>query len=497
MLFACVAVAVVGICSSMNPFLRICTELHKQDACVEDNSFVQTKNLQCGGWTDDEHLLFIRPEAAALWNKLNHFDKALHIEGPPGTGKSTIAWAWACAMAQQKDVLWVHRDHTGSGNVAHLGGNSIVSFQSETQDLREFVRRSSASVIIVDGVTKKSEDLMGACLVWRANGDDRHVVIVTSSQIVLPAEDYQSHFMSKYSMPSWTLKQYNSACDNEEFYQCVEARLGNGESKEEQVANKFFLAGASARWMFAFDCDTLIKQEIPTYIDELENMATLLSGMSGKRSATAVNHLCMVNKDRKGFIVSEYAMRLIAEKCELSFIAEASEFARAFKNPVFDGWVFEMDFLMQLRLSVKLGSCLINLFDCDGVQESWSVKSRESFYKVTDISAMKLEDDMWLIPQRWNQGGYDAVQVLDNKRLRFVQITRAAKHSLKLDYYSTLIKQVVQHREVASVEVVFVIPYVEEYQAPEVSSIRGSLEPWGWKPSALRVMRLKRSGSGQ
>jgi hypothetical protein len=466
-----------------------------QLACNDENSFVKAQHLKAAGWSEGEQLLFVRPEAVELWQKLESFDKALHIEGPPGTGKSTLAWVWACYKAKTQSVLWVHRDHLGKGRVAKLGDKVIVSFAAEMEELRSHIRHASADVVVVDGITSKTDELMGAALVWgeKDMGPNRKVVLVSSAQLIAPSEDYDASRMGKHSMPSWTLKQYELACEDNDFYASVASRLADGDDKEERIANKFFIAGASARWMFAFDCDNLVNGEIPNYVDELADMASLLSGMNGKRSATAVNHLCMVDKDRNSFIVSEFAMRLVAEKCEAAFITQATSFATKFKNPAFDGWVFELDFLLHLRL--KEGAA-IDVTVNGGGTESWNVKKRESFHTVDDIKDLQLEDDMWLVPKRWNQGGYDAVQVLD-KKLRFVQITRGATHGLKLHYFSKLIKQVVQMQHIVeNVEVVFVVPFGEKtnFEKPTHAQVIGDLRPWNWTLDDLRVVEFKRAG---
>jgi hypothetical protein len=460
-----------------------------------NDSFVKAENLQCGGWSAEEQLLFIRPEAADLWKQLNEFDNALHVEGPPGTGKSTIAWAWACWQAKEKSILWVHRDHMSKGRIAYLSNEGIVSFPAKADSLCSFIDDAAADIVIVDGLTKDSKDLMGAALVWSDNDSQpsRKSVIVSSSQFVAPGEDYQANGVLEFSMPSWTLRQYQSACRNDEFYKDIETRMGPGDEKEEIIMNKFFAAGASARWMFAFDYDTLVTKEIPTYIAKINDAKVLLAGMGGDRSLTTVNHLCMVNKDRKGFIVSEYAMRLIAEKCEQSFITEATAFADAYANPSLDGWVFELDFLLRLRLAKKHGHALI-VYD-DMAEEPWTVDSRKHFDKLAELEQIQLADGMWLIPKRWNQGGYDAVQVLENNGLRFVQVTRGATHSLKLDYFVKLITEVVKQRQVASVEVVFVVPFgsADEFKPPTDAQVRGSLSEWKWQLSDLRTVQLKRS----
>jgi hypothetical protein len=472
--------------------------LHEQLSCDIEASFVKAKHLTAAGWDTDEQLLFVRPEAVKLWQKLESFEKAVHIEGPPGTGKSTIAWAWACYKAKTQSVLWVHRDPTGSGRVAQLSNAGVMSFPAKADSLEMHIDEATADVVIVDGITSKNDKLMGAALVWGEKEVElgRHVIIVSSSQFVLGEEHYKNHKMDAHSMSSWTLVHYKEACENEDFYQCIVHHLGEGETKEEQIANKFYIAGASARWMFAFSFNTIM-QEVPKWVAKVTDLNLLLNGMNGERSDSAVNHLCMVTQ-KKAFIVCEYAMRLIAETCEASFIKAATRYASNFEfdNQTFDGWVFELDFMLQLRQASEAAKKSLVVYANENNAEKWDVGNRLSFDKPQEIESMKsLDDGTWLIPRRWNQGGYDAVQLLPDKRLRFVQITRGKTHGLKLSFFHTLIKHVVEKREVESVEVVFVVPRgaKHEFKCPTATNVSGSLEPWGWKLVDLRVVKLDRT----
>ena len=64
---------------------------------------------------------------------------------------------------------------------------------------------------------------------------------------------------------------------------------------------------------------------------------------------------------------------------------------------------------------------------------------------------------MWLKPQRWNQGGYDAI-FIDRPAsvLRFVQVTIQHHHSFKCQYFNSLIDKL--NMTFNTIEVYFIVP---------------------------------------
>ena len=51
--------------------------------------------------------LYIREEAVKMWRVLCGDQSRLFVFGPPGTGKSSIAWLWACSNSKTRHILWV------------------------------------------------------------------------------------------------------------------------------------------------------------------------------------------------------------------------------------------------------------------------------------------------------------------------------------------------------------------------------------------------------
>jgi hypothetical protein len=109
-------------------------------------------------------------------------------------------------------------------------------------------------------------------------------------------------------------------------------------------------------------------------------------------------------------------------------------------NPSFDGWIFEGDFLFQLRMSEEHSTDLTLKDFNTGHDMSWGKpKKRIEFLKESELNDEVLTENTWLVPKLWNQGCYDVVQILANNSIHFVQVTRSKSHDLKLRYIVQLL----------------------------------------------------------
>ena len=77
------------------------------------------------------------------------------------------------------------------------------------------------------------------------------------------------------------------------------------------------------------------------------------------------------------------------------------------------------------------------------------------------------QPNSWFVPKKYNQGGFDAVELVEDTKLRYYQITRAQQHPLKTEYMLSVLHAFNLLREAAdlppilSFDIVFVVPYVE------------------------------------
>ena len=102
------------------------------------------------------------------------------------------------------------------------------------------------------------------------------------------------------------------------------------------------------------------------------------------------------------------------------------------------------------------------------------------------ISFPVLPDTIWLKPNKWNQGGYDAIYIdKANHLVRFVQVTAAHKHSFLIQYFRAWLIALVNSAESFEVEKVEIYFVVEKNQLGQFKIDRidgvGLLREWGWR----------------
>jgi len=490
-------------------------ENHSHDLQVvydeNDEHFVQVHHIDMAMLgTEKSKWIYLRDESMMILDNLERNKFSLMLQGPPGTGKSILVWLWACKKATTKSVLYLRILAAQLCQACLLGNGKIVgSFRFVQDDFLNFIDDFDVGILIVDGITSEEKSLIGLSDYWMNKGSERSVIVVTSQRIFFWKEISDVLHLSKVDMPSWTLKEYQKACENEKFYNDVVLNLTNENEKTEKIIGKYFLAGGSARWMFAL-CPSKVINQVMVSLEKLVDSISLFIGTQGGRSSDAVNHLLQRDSKGKSFLVSEFVIRELAKKCEPAFVREATRFSILLQNPSFDGWVFELDFLMQLRqASAPSKDHEIVLFnEQNGIEVKWLVPNYVHFYSVDELKGSlikeegkpevyenkkNLKSEDWLIPQRWNQGCYDAVQMLlDGTMARFVQVTRGVSHSLKLRHVRELLKTLNDIGfKIGKIEIVIVKEMGKE--DVRISDVEGNLNEWGWRIDQLFQLSLKRT----
>ena len=179
-----------------------------------------------------------------------------------------------------------------------------------------------------------------------------------------------------------------------------------------------------------------------------------------------MGHLIAVNNEGRIFFLSRAVTRAIVDKCEAQAITMAGNLSVEYQNNAFDGWVFEFDFLMQLRRACGVNgkhSVTLTTDEQTSTTETWQAHQRVTFYHAADLQDMNqayFTAFTWYIPQKVNQGGFDVVMVTGLTSLRFVQLTVASRHSRKLKYLRDFGKVWEQacRRKLTNVELVAVVP---------------------------------------
>jgi len=350
------------------------------------------------------------------------------------------------------------------------------------------IQNCSSSILIVDGLDSGNyKQLLSYLHNWLILNDSRRIIVISSLQVDIKEQNAERARIVRHAMPSWTLEEYLEALKDDNFFNSVNNSFSPADSREEMIYDKYFIAGGSARWMFSFTTDQAIA-DIDKNIKKVSNIQDLSAGFLGNRSLLAVNHLVM--QLRLGnFFMSEFIARQVAEICEISFIQQAANCALAKTIPTFDGWVFEADFLLQIRLSETNQKPMVLRTSEKNIESLWNVNQRVHFLSVEklsdclctvntqEIGKFHLEDHNWLIPKKWNQGGYDAVQILPDGGVRFVQITRAKTHTLKLKYFEEMLDALVKLGfQVKSVQIAFVISNQGTFKLGKISEATGKYD---------------------
>jgi hypothetical protein len=497
-----------------------------------EQKFSQASGLYLAGLgsTDQSKWIFRRSEVKELWDRLETSsksveddDRLLYISGPPGTGKSTAVWMWAGSLVatSKLKVVWVHLGRAGLVQYVSITSEATLHSTLNCDEWVGFFKSNArdADVVILDGLIESEKKIaMSTLLQWQKNAGDstRHLIFVASEQLKLGGEDVRQ--ANRVSVCSWTLTDAFEACANDQFWDQVsvnfrqqEGLTGNFmtdplEVRRAVVSDKFSMCGGSARWLFGMDFNEA-KSDIDRYLERVENSNVLSSALRGAVASTAVNHVMGLEKDEEGYvriICSIYIQRQLSNIFRVELIQSAKNLASTLGNPAFAGLVLEADFDNRVMTS----SCLkVKDRDEADVVEAWDAGNYVEFSAESDLQGgmtrkfdgsearrnkKEIKVGTWLLP-KWNQGCYDAVQLLENNTLRFVQVTMGKTHSLRLQFAVYLIETLVALGfKIETIDFVFLGP--EGSEPPKLTNVEGDLRPWGeWTVNDVRYLWLPKN----
>ncbi|KAG1686496.1 hypothetical protein DVH05_006510 [Phytophthora capsici] len=467
-------------------------------------------------------LLYLRKERMDGWKALSTFVVETYAElwivGPPGTGKSCTAFAFACSLnrvggklGESWDVLWMSWSKGPDSELKCIlfrGQDEKRTCSVLPSDLPSFLQTlQEETFVFLDGYTQTPErrTSLGSCKYWRdQNKLQRRLVVVTSMGAV--GKDWRpdlcGYIPSKatdvsedlpissrvqdqvmFKMFSWTLSEYQEALKLDMFFDHVKDELGASGlilpvERMDLLADKFFVVGGSARMMFDVSIEESVKL-LQSPLESVNDINPYLDGSIGECASQTINRLLAwypanASEESQSTIVSLYVARLISKKVGPRKLQSLAIILA--KNPAMDGHLFEMWFFASLvhgGLHCSINDKKGNVID----SELWSATAVTDFDPRREIVLNSSE--MWLAPLNWNNGGYDAIfthveDVSDSDtdakqagfttkiHVRFVQVTRAKAHSLKTKFFIEFLTRLARIW-VWSVEVVFVVPIAMGY----------------------------------
>ena len=276
--------------------------------------------------------------------------------------------------------------------------------------------------------------------------------------------------------------------------------MAREDAKQFAISEKFALCGGSARWLFGMGWTDALS-DIGGYINRVSDSGVLRYALTGGVGNKDVNHIMGLEREGdKGVrtIGSMYIQRALSGKFRDDLIKAAKNLATVLQHPGFHGLVLEADFIDRvMRYNV------LNVTSNEGAVESWSAEHYVEFGVLGDLlGKVKRKSDgseiweniksikigTWLFP-KWNQGCYDAVQLIESNCLRIVQVTTGKRHSMLVHFVSSLIHTLVALGfEVETIDFVFLGP--EGSNPPNLNAPEGDLSHWNWDVGMVRFLWL-------
>jgi hypothetical protein len=398
-----------------------------------------------------------------LWDSLNSTvsrGESLVVSGPPGTGKSTEAWAWALwrAWTMELTVTWFHCSRNDSVKVVIDGATKKITWGHSAK--APDIENSDGTLLLFDGLTKEeSVTITRACCVWRRQGISRQFVLVSSMSIPVALEQDEEANIVRFTVASWTLEQYHLACENDGFYNSIKANLmtpnlDEKADKTEHLLSKYDLAGGCARWMFEFNYGKWLA-DFNTHFEKVTDYQQLYRESSGDQNVDAVNHLRGVTvltlnlrQTKHYFFVSKHAACELAKKCDdeakrKTFLIASYAKAAETKNPAFHGWIFEFDIDFQLRTAHTKKTEFVQLIrSADGKlsEERRLVSVFTEFDSAANLApclrTLQESAFLWAKPTLWCNKSFDFLCFWKaNSKLNMLaaNATVGQTHTVKLD----------------------------------------------------------------
>ncbi|KAL4150863.1 hypothetical protein PRNP1_010259 [Phytophthora ramorum] len=462
-------------------------------------------------------MLFCRQQFETQWSEMNRCsveNEAIEwIVGPPGTGKSCTALAFAYALDSSVwDVLWISFARVRDAFMCvWLRGNEKVTcvvYLAELQLLKKILRSTptrKSTILFLDGYAASGvhiEEARLMCKQWHDKDKRIHRLVYVCSMssvnkkfhralysvishgksdvdmeemketetvgvdmkpsvptIAQPGQTERMTTEMSYKLESWRLEDYQKAMTYDAFFESVKdmfepIRGSDNPEKEKHkakiVEQKYCVAGGSARLMFAVPTDTAIAS-LDDALNEVSNINLMSQNSAGASAVSAINRL-QAGYHRGG---NDYEVRFVSDyvsrRCAvLKGPVLLQKVAQLCGvNPSMDGYLFEAWVFAMIQSSGLQWS----YFEYHVIrQEKWR-RSDIIFFDPTKASiAVSLDNATWLAPTKWNQGGYDAVFVDKAKTIvRFVQVTRAERHGYDHNYFIELLDKLVTHDDVTRV----------------------------------------------
>ena len=458
------------------------------------------------------------------------------ISGTLGTGKSMISYCYAASISREPgwDVIWLNFDmldfNQGSEiRLVIFSDGSIFTKRVPKESFFKFLREMLPSpdrkiLFILDGWTDSWARFAQAVVQWfRGDQHNRRVLTVSTMETVERTinKDYINN-IERHKLVSWTWEEFVEAISCEEFYCSIADMLDapcSVETRLGKLRGKFFYAGACARFMFNLRTHCvmqLLKEGVTkTKLNAIHYSVGKPEAFNGLLGFSLLDEL---------FFVSEYVHVCLSEGKTPQEICSVMYGTFASVNRETRGILFEI-----LFFSIASYRSEISFFDVQSKKVLWENSPGVKFFNPLKPNKIVCTENRWLRPSDLMDQGFSGVWLYtkttgvhgkvsgDHPRetiyqksqdriaetvtdvseeigvARFVQITCALTHPLKLQYINDCVCAMNKFDvfRVKEVEVFFIVPVnllahfrIDPVESPE------ALVDFDW-PHSERDVRAK------
>ena len=207
------------------------------------------------------------------------------------------------------------------------------------------------------------------------------------------------------------------------------------------------------RYMLAFSLSRAKQSIERAFLSQVNIQGLLGNEDSTSDSSVGALRQCI---NGKYFLLSQFVTRLLFERKQAtdSIITLIKEKATQMGNNAFKGWAHELQMLTYLQQCSEgtpgSKTFQITLQSADDCRKELAIKLKGEFffYELSDIGHGLNSDKVLLLPQKFNQGCYDAVVALlkghgeeEKDVLLLLQATVGKKHSFKPQFITKLLLQ--------------------------------------------------------
>ena len=452
--------------------------------------------------------------------------RLLQIYGPPGSGKSSATFHWVqrvcrtcptkaywISCAAENEQCWFIEGAAGGGS--GIPGVSPYDTPHTAEAMLD------TAVVVFDGIWTSTVEK------WRGMINDLArkgiaVIVVSSEGVRFHEGDSQDIMKLEHFVPSWTLDEYHAACIEDDLWRsCYEHFEGgtsgdNVNQRQRLIGNKFTLAGHSAQFMFA-KFTFQIEQKIRRDAGAMGGIDSLEKALRSIYSSGAINTvLARLQVDKNGTTPQQPAVFPAAEDLEAAGVTKADfhplqaeidqenaqprlvsafasdeviknipasierlrNIARCLSNKAIEGYAFEQQLEKSLRESASPGFSLV-LLDENRQRIEYQVKRliKCNANELEETLRDNLEADAWIFVCE-QQGAFDAVHVVSQTHIRFVQATVGQKHSFYLDIIDSLLRKLNNLNSWTHMEFMVLRAETERSRGFRLNTPRGGLQQY-------------------